>query len=169
MDFDGGHNDFDVGPADGFQSQDFDLGLDLGLDEDEEQDPDETVSAVEFGRDAAPERAARLSMGSRFGADGEKDMSVLGDRSGDLGGDMDIDFNQGEMDYQPMDDIDLGLDLGNNDPYADDGAGFDFGNDDGAPLPELDPAGERRESRECEFQLPFSIASSELARSRRSS
>lgn len=109
------------------------------------------MSAVEFGRDAAPERAARLSMGSRFGAEGDKDMSILGDRSMDQGGDMDLDaFGQGEMDYQPMD-IDLGLDVGmddNADPYADmGGAGFDFGADAGE-LPELDPAGERRESRE---------------------
>ena len=120
------------------------------------------MSAVEFGRDAAPAREARLSMGSRFGAEGDKDMSILGDRSMDQGGEFDPDaFAQGEMDYQPMD-VDLGLDVGMDDvdPYADmGGAGFDFGADTGE-LPELDPAGERRESRECQSTPPISNLSS---------
>lgn len=145
--------DFDVGPSDGFASQDFDLGLDLGDDADE---------TVELGRHVeANLSGARLSLGGRSLND---TFSNAGDLSRRTPGamDMDVDFN----DQQP---IDLGLDIGSprldNDfgrvggQYDDQGyvgGGLDFNPDEGGHFDDIPPAmpdlildGERSRSREC--------------------
>jgi cohesin complex subunit SCC1 len=107
MDFDNLDN-FALGPSDGIGSQDFiDLGLDFGPGTGDE---DETMS-IEVGRDAAPPRAARESLDSRFlGGPGQDDFDMLSTKSREVSQhpfapDIDMDFGPdiGDMD------IDLGL------------------------------------------------------------
>ncbi|CDZ98317.1 Sister chromatid cohesion complex Cohesin, subunit RAD21/SCC1 [Phaffia rhodozyma] len=153
------HYSFDVGPSDGFNSHDFDIDLELDVGD----DADETLSAVEYGRDAAPLRSARESLGSRFGG------SVTGGQRGDisiLGGEGDIirdPFGSGldplDFEAEPMD---LGLDIGSpreelEDPFGlgrggDDqlmgeGLDYDYGEGLGVGLDELNELGLGREGR----------------------
>lgn len=165
---------FDVGPSDGFASQDFDLGLDMGEDDDDD--------TVELGRhDSANLSGARLSLGGKsllndsFSNAGDLSRPSLG--GGARGAmDMDVDFD----DQQP---IDLGLDIGSprmdyggmgGQPDADDYAGgmdgmdFDMGGGFDVPpnVPDLvlDGEGQRSRSRECASPLFRSSLFARIAR-----
>ncbi|THH15656.1 hypothetical protein EW146_g4851 [Bondarzewia mesenterica] len=118
FDFDDQGYGFDLGPADGIGSQDYelDLGLDFGDGPLSVSGRDYDNMSVEVGRDAPPPREARQSLDShllgRRGAD--TDLDILSQRSRDLsehplGADMDIDFGP-DIGM----DIDLGLDFGDN-------------------------------------------------------
>lgn len=148
----------DIGPSDGIQSQYFglDLGLDIGMHDDDNEgtmDMDETLSAIEVGRDAAgARRHVRESIGSGFGAGR---LSAVGDLS--MGqGDISMGADMG-MEFEPQ--MDLGLDIGMDiddaaGRFADDigmgGMGMDIDEDLMAGVPGLSPPGEEKKSQECE-------------------
>jgi hypothetical protein len=152
----GSLNEFDVGPSDGFASQDYDLGLD-------DDDDDDTV---EFGRhDDANLSGRRKSLGSRLSLGLNDTFSNAGDLSRpSLGGAMDVD-----VDFQDQP-IDLGLDIGSprmdvdygglggqhdEDDYGG-GMDFDAGADFDIPAaPDLVADAERSNSRECTFHAPI--------------
>ncbi|THH33260.1 hypothetical protein EUX98_g902 [Antrodiella citrinella] len=121
FDFDAPDYGFDLGPSDGIGSQDFEAldELDLGLDfgdgpvhsQPEPRAPTEEADDdmdVEIGRDAAPMRTARESLGSHLLGDRE-DLDILSRRSREpshLGDMNDFGPDVGDME------IDLGLDFG---------------------------------------------------------
>ena len=101
----------------GFGSQDYDveLGIDFGPGGEEGEkggEADETMS-VEVGRDAAPDRSARESLGSHLLGGEGAELDALSHRSREMsehpfGPDVDMDFGP---DIGGMD-LDLGLDYG---------------------------------------------------------
>ncbi|KAH8107984.1 Rec8 like protein-domain-containing protein [Cristinia sonorae] len=120
FDFDAPDYGFDLGPSDGIGSQDFeelDLGLDFGdgpVASVAEQDraiseEGEDTMEVGVGRDAAPPRGFRESIGSHLLGDRRDDMDLLSYRSREASqlGDMN-DFGPDIGDME----IDLGLDFG---------------------------------------------------------
>lgn len=129
---------FDLGPADGIGSQDFDLGLDFG---DGPANANDDNMSVEMGRDAA---APRHSLDSHLiGRPGDDDFDMISNRSRDpsehpYGADVDMDPGFGPA---PMDmDIDLGLSFGDE------------------PLPgDKTPGQTRSPSRGSEFLRKFLI------------
>ncbi|KAH9948687.1 Rec8 like protein-domain-containing protein [Amylocystis lapponica] len=115
---------FDLGPADGIGSQDYeqlDLGLDFGdgpvsvhgSESHAEEDDDMSVGVA---RDAAPRRAFRESMGSHLlGRGADADLDLMSNRSREpsehpFGADINMDLDFGP-DIGGMD-LDLGLDFG---------------------------------------------------------
>jgi hypothetical protein len=140
------------------------LGLDIGMDDDDDEaDPDDTMSAVEIGRDApGSKRHVRESMFGDLGGIRAGDLSMGG---GDIsmGGDGGMDMGA-DMDFQPQMDLglDIGMDLGVDDHPAregDDGLGgmgMDVDMEAGGmeKIPELSPTGEGRGSRACERSFP---------------
>lgn len=159
------HYSFDVGPSDGFASHDFDvnLGLDLGLPAGSaaDDDADETYSAVEFGRDAAPFRSARESIGSKFGSVLRGDLGEGEELIRDpFGVGLDLDDPLAFED-EPMD---LGLDIGSPRQDADDpfggqmGEGMDYEYGEGMEMGMDDfDFGQQRADRECSF-FSFSLS-----------
>ncbi|EMD37715.1 hypothetical protein CERSUDRAFT_114350 [Gelatoporia subvermispora B] len=122
FDFDDPGYGFDLGPADGIGSQDYevDLGLDFGdgpVSVNENVQPEDDSMSIEVGRDAVSPRAPRESLGShilgRHGADADLDILSAHSRAvseNPFGADMNLDFGP---DLGGMD-IDLGLDFGDN-------------------------------------------------------
>lgn len=121
FDFDAPDYGFDLGPSDGIGSQDFeelDLGLDFGdgpvapaaseQQRGQSEEADDTMD-VEIGRDAAPPRNIRESLGSHLLGDRRDDLDLLSHRSreGSQLGDMN-DFGPDIGDVE----LDLGLDFG---------------------------------------------------------
>lgn len=116
---------FDLGPADGIGSQDYDL--DLGLDfgdgpvsvheHDRSSQIEDDSMSVGVGRDAALSRALRESLGSHLlgPQGGDADFDLMSNRSREpsehpFGADMNMDLDFGP-DIGGMD-LDLGLDFG---------------------------------------------------------
>lgn len=157
IDFGGTDSQYlNVGPSDGFQSQDFALDLGLLDDEDATVEGDDTLSAIEIGRDVAPARSARLSMGSKFGGGADDSFDLGGGANLDVP--LDLDDDRQGMDIEFEQPIDLGLDVdmgeGAYDYDIDLGAAYD---DRPAPgtaenVPELEPAGNRPDESQCKFQ-----------------
>ena len=110
-------NEFEtLGPSDGIGSQDFelDLGIDFGdapvPPSEPAQEEDESME-VEYGRDAAPPRPPRESLGSHFmgGPGDEMDIDIFSHRSREPSEHpFDADMN---LDFRPEDDLGLTFDL----------------------------------------------------------
>lgn len=126
LDFDEPGYGFDLGPADGIGSQDFeiDLGLNFGdgpaAEPELPQAPEEEEESmeVEVGRDAAPARGIRESLDSHLlGPHGDDmELDILSHRSREpsehpFGGDAGLDFGP-DIGM----DIDLGIDFGDKPP-----------------------------------------------------
>ena len=110
--------DLDLGPSDGIGSQDF--GIDIGLDIPGEEGllsaasssaraPSEDSMSIGVGRDAAPARGVRQSLGSHILGDMDVDMDILSHHSRAASRDPDADFGFG--DFGGDMNIDLGIDL----------------------------------------------------------
>lgn len=108
---------FDLEGGIGSQDFDVDLGIDFGDgpvgDEAEKSGQADETMSVEVGRDAAPDRSARESLGSHLLGGEGVELDALSHRSREMsehpfGADVDMDFGP---DIGGMD-IDLGLDFG---------------------------------------------------------
>ncbi|KAL4249516.1 rad21 family protein [Abortiporus biennis] len=108
------HGGFDtLGPSDGIGSQDFeiDLGIDVdapveAAEEGSRHEEDDSMS-IGVGRDAAPMRGARESIGSHLLGPGEHDMDIFSVRSREAS---EQPFHDDNLDFGDMMDIDLNLD-----------------------------------------------------------
>ncbi|OCH84666.1 hypothetical protein OBBRIDRAFT_764010 [Obba rivulosa] len=134
FDFDDPGYGFDLGPADGIGSQDYevDLGLDFGdgpVSVNESAQLEDDSMSIEVGRDAMSPRAPRESLDSRILGRHDADLDILSTHSRaasehPFAADMNLDFGP---DLGGMD-IDLGLDFG------------DIPLNENAPTPRLTPS-----------------------------